>query len=138
MSEDMRQELSDVRTAVRGIEATVSGHARELSDLNRTARSIEATVSGHTRELGDLNRTVRSIAITVTGHTEAFSRVEKLLSKHDGALERIEKSLEAFTAEIIASRNERALMGKSFSDQQETLTDHELRLTRLEPREKPS
>ena len=88
------------------------------------------------QELNDLKRTVRVIAIAVAGHTETLSRVEKQLDKHTGVLDVIVKRLETFTAEIIASRNERALMGKSFFDQQERLTDHELRLTRLEPRRK--
>lgn len=117
MSEDMRQELSDVKTAVRG---------------------IAITVAGHTQELKDVKTTVRGIAITVAGHTETLSRMEKQLSKQGGTLDRMEKGLEAFTAEIIASRHERTLMGKSFSDQQEMLSDHELRLTQLEPRKKRS
>jgi len=38
----------------------------------------------------------------------------------------------------LASRSDRVLLGRSFSDQQVALTDHELRLTRLELRSKQS
>lgn len=124
MSEDMQQQLSELKTIV-------NGHTQDLRDL-------KTIVNGHTRELRDLKTITRNTAIVVTGHTEILSRMENLLSKQGGTLDRMEKSVEAFTAEIIASRHERTLMGKSFSDQQEMLTDHELRLTRLEPRDKQS
>jgi hypothetical protein len=123
MSKDMQGELGDLKKTVREIAATVAGHTQELA--------------GHTRDLASLKTTVRNIAITVSGHTETLSRMEKQLSKLD-ILDVIAKQLDVSTAEIIASRNERTLMGKNFFDQQEMLTDHELRLTRLEPRDKQS
>ncbi len=144
MSEDMRQELNDLKTTVDGIVTTLDGHTRELSDLKTAVGGLTDTVAGltdivagHTQEIKEVKKTVRNIAITVAGHTETLFRMEKQLSKLD-TLDVIVKNLEVFTAEIIASRHERTLMGKSFFDQQETLTDHELRLTKLEPRDKQS
>ena len=89
------------------------------------------------QELNDIKAAVRKIASTVVGHTETLGRMENQLLKLN-ELDGIKKSLDVFTAEIIASRRERVLMGKSFSDQQSTLTDHELRLTRIELRGKQS
>ena len=102
MSEDMRQEMNEVKTRLTNVETTV-----------------------------------RNIAIVVSGHTEVFVRIEKQLTKLD-ELDGIKKSLELFTAEIIASRHARTLTDKGFFDQQATLTDHELRLTRIELRNKQS
>jgi len=80
---------------------------------------------------------VRNLMITLAGHTEALGRIEKKLVKLD-ELDGLKKSLEVFTSEIIASRHERTLLGKSFFDHESTLTDRELRLTRIELRSKQS
>lgn len=98
---------------------------------------VETTMNNIDKLLTNIENTTRSIAITVAGHTEAFVRIEKKLEKLD-ELDGLKNSLEVFTSEIIASRHARTLTDKSFSDQQATLTDHELRLTRLEPRGKRS
>jgi hypothetical protein len=74
----MRQELSDVRAAVSGIEITLAGHTQVLAE--------------HTQELGSLKTTARNIAVTVAGHTETLSRMEKQLSKLD-TLDLISKNL---------------------------------------------
>lgn len=89
------------------------------------------------QELTEVKTVVRSLVVKVNAHDERFDRIEKRLEKLD-LLDGIQRSLEVFTAEIIASRNERALMGQSFSEQRSALLDHELRLTRLERRVKPT
>jgi hypothetical protein len=48
------------------------------------------------------------------------------------------RSLDAFAGEAKASRDQRTLQDRSFNLLNEKLTDHELRLTRLEPRERKS
>jgi len=77
----------------------------------------------------------QNIAIVVTGHTQEFVQIKAKMAKLE-EFDGLKKSLEVFTSEIIASRHERTLMGKGFFDQQATLTDHELRLTRIELRGK--
>ncbi|MFI5360752.1 MAG: hypothetical protein ACHQ49_02180 [Elusimicrobiota bacterium] len=119
----MRQELNGIKTELGAHTARLGG--------------IESKLGVHDERLDRLETLARNTAVTVAGHTEALGRIEKQLVKLD-ELDGLKKSLEVFTAEIIASRHERALMGKSFFDQQSTPTDHELRLTRIELRDKQS
>lgn len=123
MSNDMRQELNGVKAAVGALGAQVDALQTDVGILKM--------------DVAGLKTITHNLAVTVIGHTESLARIEKRLTKLD-ELDGLKKSLEVFTAEIIASRHERALTGKSFSDQQATLTDHELRLTRLELRGKQS
>lgn len=123
MSEDMRQEINEMQNRLGGVETRLGG--------------VETRLGGVESRLDAVEKTTRNIAVVVAGHTEAFGRIEKQLTKLD-ELDGIKKCLEVFTAEIIASRHERALIGKTFFDQQTTLTDHELRLTRIELRSKQS
>ena len=130
MSEDMRQEMNEVKTRLGGVETKLSGVEIRLSAVETKLDAVDARVT-------TVENTTRNIAIIVAGHTEAFVRIEKQLTKLD-ELDGLKNSLEVFTAEIIASRHSRILTDKSFSDQQATLTDHELRLTRIELRGKQS
>ncbi len=123
MLEGMRQEMNEVKTRLSGVETR----------LDR----VETKLDGVDRRLTTVEKTTRNIAIVVAGHTEALGRIEKRLTKLD-ELDGLKKSLEIFTSEIIASRHARTLTDKSFFDQQSTLSDHELRLTRIELRDKQS
>ena len=89
------------------------------------------------QKLAEVEIVVRSLVIKVNAHDERFDRIEKRLEKLD-VLDTIQSTLEAFTSEIIASRKDRALMGLSFAEERAALLDHELRITRLERRDKPS
>ena len=130
MSEDMRQEMNEVKTRLGGVETKLGGVETRLG-------AVETKLHGVDMRLATVERTTHNIAVVVAGHTEAFGRIEKRLTKLD-ELDGLKKSVEVFTSEIIASRHERALTGKSFFDQQATLSDHELRLTRIELRGKQS
>lgn len=110
MSEDMRQEMNGMKTRLAGVETRLGG--------------VEV-------RLGGVEKAVRNIAVVVAGHTETLVRLEQKLTKLD-ELDGLKTCLEVFTTEIIASRHERALAGKTFNDQQAMLTNHELRLTRIE------
>jgi hypothetical protein len=123
MTNEMRQELSGVKAAV--------------SVLSVQVNALQTDVGVLKTDVCSLKTITHNLAITVTGHTEALSRIEQRLTKLD-ELDGLKKCLEVFTSEILASRRERTLAGKSFSDQQATLTDHELRLTRIELRSKQS
>lgn len=130
MSDEMRQELNGVKAAVGALGAQVNALQTDVGILKTDVAGLKTDVAG-------LKTITHNLAVTVTGHTESLARIEQRLTKLD-ELDGLKKSLEVFTAEIIASRHERALTGKSFSDQQATLTDHELRLTRIELRGKQS
>lgn len=105
------------------------------ADLDLMRSEFKTDVSGLKTDVSNLQASNRNIAMTVAGHTEEFKAIRMQLRKLDD-LDGLKKSVEMFTSEIIASRRERALADKSFRDQQETLSDHELRLTRLELRGK--
>jgi chromosome segregation ATPase len=137
MSDDMRQEFNGLKTSVCALETRVGNLETSVNGLKTSVCALEMRVGSLETSVNGLKTTVRSLVITVSGHTEALARVEIQLAKNSGTLDRIVNAIESFSAEIIAARRERTLMGKSFFDQQETLTDHELRLTRLETR-KPS
>lgn len=144
MSEDMRQEMIEVKTRLGGVETRLGGVETRLGGVETRVSSVETKLSavesrltGVETRLDSVEKTTRNIAIVVTGHTEAFVRIENQLTKLN-ELDGLKKSLEVFTSEIIASRNARTLTDKSFFDQQATLTDHELRLTRIELRSKQS
>lgn len=137
MSEDMRQEMIEVKTRLGGVETRLGGVETRVSSVETKLSAVESRLTGVETRLDSVEKTTRNIAIVVTGHTEAFVRIENQLTKLN-ELDGLKKSLEVFTSEIIASRNARTLTDKSFFDQQATLTDHELRLTRIELRSKQS
>lgn len=151
MSEGMRQEMNEVKARLSGVETTMGAVVArlgavetrldtveiKLDAVETKLDAVEVKVTNIDTRLSSVEKTTRNLAVVVAGHTEAFVRIEKQLTKLD-ELDAIKRILENFTSEIIASRHERTLMGKGFFDQQETLTDHELRLTRLERDRKPS
>lgn len=137
MSEDMRQAITGLKTEVGALNVQVGALNVQVGALNVRVGALDERMGTVESRLTTVETTVRNIAIVVTGHTEAFVRIEKQLTKLD-ELDGLKKSLEVFTSEIIASRNARTLTDKSFSDHQSMLTDHELRLTRIELRGKQS
>lgn len=116
MSNEMRQELNGVKAAVSALGVQVNALQTDVAEVKTFARNT---------------------AITVAGLAADSVQIKQQLTRLD-ELDGLKKCLEAFTSEILASRSERTLMGKSFTDQQATLTDHELRLTRIELRGKQS
>jgi hypothetical protein len=136
MSEEMRQELNGVKAEVAGLGSRMDRFQASMDGLRSDVDGMKSHLGVADRRLDRLEATTRKIAVVVAGHAEQFDRINEKLDKI--SVLDIKKSLDACMAEVIASRNERALMGRSFSDQQETLVDHELRLTRLERDRKPS
>ncbi len=158
MTGEMRQELNGVKTEVGALGVHVSCLTKDVGELRVQVGEVKKDVGELKVQMGEVKKDVseigvqmtdtrsrldrletitRNTAIVVTGHTETFVRMEKQLTKLD-ELDGLKKSLEIFTSEIIASRHARTLADKSFSDQQTMLTDHELRLTRIELRGKLS
>ncbi len=130
MSGEMRQELNGVKRAVGALATEMAGVRADISALQTDVSVLKSDVSV-------LKLTTHNIAVAVAGHKQEFDQIKQQLTKL-GEFEGIKKCLEVFTSEILASRHERTLMGKGFFDQQATLTDHELRLTRIELRGKQS
>jgi len=137
MTGEMRQELNGVKAVVGALGVQMNAMQAEFGSMKADVGALKTDVGALKTDVGALKTITRNLAITVTGHTEALSRIERRLTKLD-ELDGLKKSLEVFTSEIIASRRDRALSGKTFFDQQATLTDHELRLTRIELRDKQS
>lgn len=130
MSNEMRQELN-------GVKAAVSALGAQMNAMQTTVQTYETDVSALKADLREVKTLARNTAVIVAGLAEDSVQIKKQLAKLD-ELDGVKKCLEVFTSEILASRSERTLMGKSFTDQQATLTDHELRLTRIELRGKQS
>jgi chromosome segregation ATPase len=151
MSNEMQQEMNAVKERLGGVEIKLGAVETKLDAVETKLGAVETKLgavetkldavetkfTGLDSRLTTVENTTRGIAIVVAGHTEAFVRIEKRLEKLN-ELDGLKNSLEVFTSEIIASRHARILTDKSFSDQQATLTDHELRLTRIELRGKQS
>jgi len=89
------------------------------------------------RDMSDVKRTLRNVVAAIARHEEHFVRINEKLKKLD-VLDQIKSTMDALAGEIKSSRDERALSDKTFRDQQTPLTDHELRLFRLERNAKPS
>ncbi|PIR16105.1 MAG: hypothetical protein COV48_10720 [Elusimicrobia bacterium CG11_big_fil_rev_8_21_14_0_20_64_6] len=130
----MRQELNGVKAEVSALGVQVNALQTDVSTLGE---QMSAFTTETRLRLGRLETITHNTAIAVTGLAEDSVQIKKQLTKLD-ELDGIKKCLEVFTSEILASRSERTLAGKSFLDQQATLTDHELRLTRIELRGKQS
>lgn len=90
------------------------------------------------QELNELKAVTRKLVGAVTTMSGRLDRVEGRLDDVGSAMAGVMKALDNFTAEILASRSDRLLFNRSFSEQRETLHDHELRLTRLERERRPS
>jgi hypothetical protein len=130
MSDKMRQELN-------GVKAAVGALGVQVNALQTAVGVLKTDVGALKTDVGALKKMTHNLAVTVAGHTEHFIRIEKRLEKLD-EFDGLKNSLDVLVSEIISSRHERTLRDKSFSDQQATLTDHELRLTRIELRGKQS
>lgn len=137
MTDDMRQGITDLNQKFTGLDQKFAGLDQKYADLSQDVAGLKTDMVEVKSRLTSVEKTVRKTAIIVAGHTERFVWIEERLKKLD-MLDDIKKSLEVFTAEIMASRSDRTLLGKGFFDQQVTLTDHELRLTRLERRSRPN
>jgi archaellum component FlaC len=126
--------LDRVETRLDRVEARLDGVEARLDRVEARLDGVEARLDRVEARLDRVESTLHNVVVIVSGHTVAIARIEQQLTKLD-KLDGLMKAVEAFTSEIIASRNERVLMNKGFFDQQSTLTDHELRLTRLERHE---
>ena len=123
MSEDMQLQLDGIKT--------------ELSGVQQRLGDVETRLGGVETRLGSVEKTVRKIAVTVSRHEDYFVQMKEQLKKLD-ALDEIQKTMTALAGDLTSSRAERALSDKSYRDQQATLSDHEVRIHRLERNSKPS
>lgn len=133
----LKTDVGVLKTDVSVLKTDVNALKMDVSVLKTDVNTLKTDVGVLKTDVSALKTITRNIAVTVAGHTGTFIRMEKQLAKLD-ELDGLKSSLEVFTSEIIASRHARTLTDKSFSDQQATLTDHELRLTRIELRGKQS
>ncbi|MEK7234730.1 MAG: hypothetical protein AAB268_13010 [Elusimicrobiota bacterium] len=133
MTDRVRQEFNDVKAAGAALGVQMTAMRTEFGVMKQDISTLKTDVVALKTDVAELKTLARNTAVVVSGHTETLGLISQQLRKLN-ELDGIKKCLEAFTSEIIASRHERALAGKSFIDQQATLTDHELRLTRLELR----
>jgi hypothetical protein len=91
------------------------------------------------REIAALKATDRRLAAGFALMVQRFDRLDRLIDRVgslEGKMDSLVKSVEGLTAEVLASRSDRLLFNKSFGEHHAVLTDHELRLTRLELRAK--
>jgi len=123
MAEDMQLQLDGIKT--------------ELSGVQQRLGDVETRLDGVETRLGGVEKTVRKIAVTVSRHEDYFVQMKEQLKKLD-ALDEIQKTMAALAGDLKSSRAERALSDKSYRDQQATLSDHEVRIHRLERNSKPS
>lgn len=123
MSEGMRQDIQDLKTGLGEVRVRLDGVETRLDRVETRLDRVETTT--------------RNIAIKVAEHDERFTRIDEKLKKLD-ILDDIKRTLDGLASEVLSSRRDRVLFDKTFADQQKTLTDHELRLTRLELERKPS
>jgi len=137
MSDEMRHELNGVKAAVSALGAQMNAMQTTVKTLETDVSALKTDVNTLKADVGEVKTLARNTAIIVAGLAEDTVQIKKQLAKLD-ELDGVKKCLEVFTSEILASRREHALAGKGFIDQQAALTDHELRLTRLELRSKPS
>jgi hypothetical protein len=108
-----------------------------MSEMRQELNGVKKAVTDLAVRTGRLETTVGKVAVEVSGHTERLVRIEAQLKKID-KIDRLMNSFDLMTSELLAMRSDRLLMGRSFSDQQAVLGDHEVRLTRLELRDKKS
>jgi hypothetical protein len=118
----------------------IGGLAAKIIDRTASpekAKEVIDLLEQHKADVGALKKMTYKLAVTVTGHTETLGQIMQRLTKLD-EFDGIKNTLDAIASEILISRRERTLRDKGFSDHQATLTDHELRLTRIELRGKQS
>ena len=137
MSGEMRQELNGVKAAVSALGVQMNAMQTTVNTLEKDVSALKTDVSALKTDVGEVKTLARNTAIIVAGLAEDSVQIKQQLTKLN-ELDDLKKCLEVFTSEILASRSERTLAGKGFIDQQATLTDHELRLTRIELRGKQS
>lgn len=128
----MRSDLDNVKSDLNIVKSDLN---IVKSDMNLMRSELKTDISGLKTEVANLQESNRKIAMTVSGLAAEFTGFKIQLRKLD-EFDVLKKGVETFMSEIITLRNERVLSGETFREQQATLTDHELRLTRLELRGK--
>jgi chromosome segregation ATPase len=137
MSEDMQLQLDGIKTELSGVQRRLGAVESRLDGVETRLGGVETRLDGVETRLDGVEKTVHNIAVTVSRHEGYFFEIKEQLKKLD-ALERIERTMDALAGELKSSRAERALSDKSYRDQQATLSDHEVRIHRLERNSKPS
>lgn len=110
---------------------------RDMSDVKHRLGGVERRLDKVEGRLGKVETTLHNVVVVVSAHSERFDRLDEKLKKLD-VLDQIKSTMDALAGDLKSSRDERALSNKTFREQQATLTDHELRIFRLERNAKPS
>jgi len=137
MAEDMQLQLDGIKTELSGVQQRLGDVETRLDGVETRLDGVETRLGGVETRLGGVEKTVRKIAVTVSRHEDYFVQMKEQLKKLD-ALDEIQKTMAALAGDLKSSRAERALSDKSYRDQQATLSDHEVRIHRLERNSKPS
>lgn len=117
--------------------ATKEDTDRRFDELTTDVSGLKTDVSELRTDVAELRATTRRTAIEVArigGQMQDFATRAEMAKGFNDVLSK----LDDFADEVKASRRERALQDKSFNSLNERLGDHELRLTRIELREKQS
>lgn len=151
MSKDMQLQLDGIKTEMSGlrqgqialerrmggVENRLDGVENRLDRVEIRLGGVEGRLDRVESRLGSVEQTLHKVVVTVSGHTEHLIRIDEKLKKLD-LLDRIAQSMDALAGDLKSSRAERALSDLSFREQQATLSDHEVRIHRLERNTKPS
>lgn len=98
------------------------------------SEEMRKDIAGLKADTAELKTVTRNLAAALSGLPQFMTETSKRLDRMEAAMGRLTGAADACMAEVLTSRRERLLRDKTFNDQQAVLTDHELRLTRLELR----
>ncbi|NNN04622.1 MAG: hypothetical protein HKL90_01845 [Elusimicrobia bacterium] len=133
----LRVDLDALGVDVKGLRVDLDALGSDVKGLRVDLDALGSDVKNLRTDINDMRGTMRSLVIVVARHEERFDRIDEKLKKLD-VLDQMKGSMDALAGELASSRRERALSDISFRDHRDLLTDHELRLVRLERRDKPS
>jgi chromosome segregation ATPase len=139
LSEHTRQAVEQSKQALEQSKQALEQSKLAFDQSQVAIQSLKDFEARVDKRFDRVDETTRNIAIIVARHEEKLVQIDPIaqrLDKMDGKIDGITRTLDDMSAEIRASRSDRLLMNRSFSEQQAALSDHEVRLYRLEQREK--
>lgn len=134
-----QQNFDRVFAELKGIRDMIGARDARFDAIDRRLDGIDKRFDGVDKRFEGLEAMTRRIAVTVSRHEETFDRMESRLVKLDqwdnlvGMVEKTVAAAESF-------QDFKTVSDRSLGEHYDVLTDHELRIHRLERRdkEKPS
>ncbi|MDE2040663.1 MAG: hypothetical protein KGO96_13435 [Elusimicrobia bacterium] len=127
---DNENALPATKSDLRALERRFDGLERKFDVLERKSDVLERKLDA---SVGRLDKKIDSVALAVIGTQDRVRKIEERMATKDD-VGRILGAIEHFAGKSDSANRAALIYGKSLTEAQATLNDHERRIVRLEAR----